>query len=180
MKKMIFILAASAVLMLSCDDAMKEPYPDEPNGCDKPERYDCSTGPFKDLKGTEWRAVGFVDIRTGVLRKLDPTACMTRFTLRFTDDGYLLGITVVNSLWGRVEINYEECSIKFLRVYMTLLVDPDDGFLFSAALLSMHSFAITANGELMLYSFVSEYQVWFHHLRNIINYSYLLFERTDL
>ena len=189
MKKIIFILAALAVLMLSCDNAMKEPYPNEPNGCDKPERYDCSTGPFKDLKGTEWRAVGFVDIRTGVLRKLDPRftptsepiTCMTCFTLRFFDDGYFEGSTVTNGFNGRFKINYEVCSIRLIQGegHMTLLPDADDAQLFIIALSLVQSFAITTNGELIFYGFLLPESL-FHLYGNIINYSYLLFERTDL
>ena len=44
------------------------------------------TEQLTSLKGTNWKLVGIVDAKTGILRELEPTHCVECYTLRFETD----------------------------------------------------------------------------------------------
>jgi hypothetical protein len=128
----LFIAGLTVLFSCNKDDNAKTPVPEH-------------------LEGTAWKLKGILDVRTGILKELEPKNCEECYTMNFLSDSMAGGHSVAN---GIAFCFSQDCiSKKEIAFAMTAVGDNHIGDvqLFYDALKSVDSYSYNLEkGELML------------------------------
>ena len=89
------------------------------------------------LKGTTWKLVGIVDVKTDDLTELEPKDCVGCYTLSFDTDDTFRGLTTSNVIMGNYEIDYRIHTLRFSNTEGTEVGEVGDGYLYIQILWSL-------------------------------------------
>jgi hypothetical protein len=113
------------------------------------------------LKGTEWKTIGIVDVKTDSLVELGYN-CERCYMLSFDigdnplhsiidgDELFYTAFTSANTLHGTYDVNYLTYSISFTTYWQTIVAEHGDGELWKSILLAVEKFSLQED-ELRLY-----------------------------
>jgi len=105
------------------------------------------------LVGTFWELVGFVDVKTGELKEVEPINCEPCYKLSFPSDSSFFGGTTSNDFWGTYICDYETFHFQITLIHISKVGERTaSGYIFNEILRSnkIESFFLSAN-ELNLF-----------------------------
>jgi len=96
---------------------------------------------IKSIKGTKWKLEGIVDIKTDIIKEIEPKICVRCYTLTFNEDNSFSGFTSTNEFLGTYDSSTSSIKILGLTKVNELL----DGEEFLNTLINMQTFSIQKN-----------------------------------